>query len=237
MALLARRLDRLEGAAREAGDQAVGIACDVTDESQCHDAITAALEYLGGLDVLIYSAGMGLIEPVEHINATTWQTTLNTNVIGAAVVTSAVLPYLVESGGRAIYLSSVSASLGRPWPGMGSYIVSKAALDRLVDVYRVEHPQVAFTRIVVGDCAGGEGHGMTEMANHWDMEHAGHFMPIWQDRGYFTGSLMPVEELLGGVDFLMRTRAAVQTIWLAPRQLGEADIDDAVQGLRENAAG
>ena len=62
-----------------------------------------------------------------------------------------------QSGGTAAYLSSVSASLTPPWPGLGAYAVSKAALDKLVEAWRAEHPHVGFTRVVVGDCGGGEG--------------------------------------------------------------------------------
>ena len=80
------------------------------------------------------------------------------------------IPHLAESQGAAAYLSSVSASLTPPWPGLGSYAVSKAALDKLVEAWRAEHPQIGFTRVVVGDCAGGEGESLTEFANGWDRD-------------------------------------------------------------------
>ncbi len=83
----------------------------------------------------------------------TWRRVFDTNVIGAAIVTSAAIEHLTASGGTAAYLSSVSASLTPPWPGLGAYAVSKAALDKLVEAWRAEHPTVGFTRVVVGDCA------------------------------------------------------------------------------------
>jgi NAD(P)-dependent dehydrogenase (short-subunit alcohol dehydrogenase family) len=46
---------------------------------------------------------------------------------------TAAVPYLAASAGKVAYLSSVSASLTPPWPGLGAYIVSKAALDKLVE--------------------------------------------------------------------------------------------------------
>ena len=46
--------------------------------------------------------------------------------------------------------------------------MSKAALDKLVEAWRAEHPAVGFTRLVVGDCAGGEGPSMTEFTTGWD---------------------------------------------------------------------
>ena len=233
VALLARRADRVHAAAAEAGAGAIGIACDVTDELACRAALADAADHMGGIDALVYCAGIGRIEPVETVTAATWRSVLDTNVVGASIVTAAALPHLEASGGIAVYLSSVSASVGRPWPGFGAYIVSKAALDRLIEVYRVEHPGIGFTRVVVGDTAGGEGPGATGFADDWDMEQATRFMPVWQQRGYFTGSLMPVEALLEGVDFLLRTRAAVPTIWLTPRQRQEPDVADAADGLRQ----
>ena len=81
----------------------------------------------------------------------------DTNVIGAAQITTAALPHLTATKGTAMYLSSVSVSLTPPWPGLGAYVVSKAALDKLVEAWRVEEPSVNFTRCIVGHCGGGAG--------------------------------------------------------------------------------
>ena len=85
-----------------------------------------------------------------------------------------------------------------PWPGLGAYAVSKAALDKLVEAWRAEHPQIGFTRVVVGDCAGGEGDSMTGFPNAWDPEIAAEFYPTWISRNYITGTLLEVEELVRG---------------------------------------
>ena len=60
----------------------------------------------------------------------------------------------------------MSALLTPPWPGLGAYAVSKAALDKLVEAWRAEHPHVAFTRLVIGDCIGG-GRPQTHFAEGW----------------------------------------------------------------------
>ena len=98
--------------------------------------------------------------------------------------TAAAIPHLTKSAGTAVYLSSVSASLTPPWPGLGAYAVSKAALDKLVEAWRAEHPALGFTRVVVGDCAGGEGDSMTGFADGWDPELAAQVCPIWAARNY-----------------------------------------------------
>lgn len=219
VAFLARRLERLETAAAEAGDGALAVACDVRDEASCRKAIDAAADGLGGLDALVYTPGMSTIGALEDLGAQGWREVLDTNVTGASLVTAAALPHLREASGSAMYLSSVSASQTAPWPGLGSYAVSKAALDKLVDAWRVEHPDIGFTRIIVGECAGGEGESMTEFANGWDAEVAAGYVTDWITKGYMTGALMDVENLVGAVDMIARSDPSVclRSITVAPR--------------------
>ncbi|MDA8046907.1 MAG: SDR family NAD(P)-dependent oxidoreductase [Actinomycetota bacterium] len=219
VALLARRKDRLVDAAAEAGPQALAVECDVTDEASVRRAVTEAAADLGGIDSLVYATGVGPLARLADIDAATWQSTFATNVTGAALVTAAALPHLSESSGAAVYLSSISATMTAPWPGLGAYIVSKAALEKLVEAWRVEHPQIGFTRLAVGDCAGGEGHGATEFNSGWDMQLASEIMPVWVARNYIAGNLLDVEELIGAVDTVLRlgSTASVPTLTVTPR--------------------
>jgi NAD(P)-dependent dehydrogenase (short-subunit alcohol dehydrogenase family) len=217
VALLARRHDRLLDAAKEAGPDAVAIACDVTDEASCTTAIAAAADALGGIDALVYATGIGPLAPVERVDAATWRRAFDTNVVGAAVATAAALPHLTASDGVAVYLSSVSASLTPPWPGIGAYTVSKAALDKLVEAFRAEHPGVGFTRIVVGDCGGGEGDATTQFADDWDVTYAAEVMPIWLRREYMHGGLIDVAELVRIVDAVLRSGATIPSVTVTPR--------------------
>lgn len=221
VALLARRKERLDEAAAEAGAGTVAIACDVTDESSCTNAIAEAARALGGIDALIYTPAIGPLARIETVTADTWQQTFATNVIGASLVTSAALPHLVAAHGVAVYLSSVSASHTPVWPGLGAYITTKAALEKLVEVWRAEHPQVAFTRIVVGDTAGGNGPGMTEFANNWDPALAAEVAPMWLERGLSTlgGMLIDVEEIVNVVHnvLMLGATASIPSVVLTPR--------------------
>lgn len=197
VALLARRLDELEQAVGESGSShAHAIRCDVTDEKICRAAIDEAAEVLGGIDALVYATGTATLQRLADLDADTWAHTFATNVTGASIVTSAALPHLAESHGAAVYLSSVSASMTAPWPGLGSYIVSKAALDKLVEAWRAEHPDVGFTRLVVGDCPGGEGMYQTQFTSTWDMDLMAEVAQTWIERGLIAGSLLDVDELI-----------------------------------------
>lgn len=234
VALLARRRERLEAAAAEAGPDALAIACDATDAASTAAAIDEAAEGLGGIDGLVFTPAIGPLARIEDTDVDTWRRVFDTNVIGATTVTAAALPHLKASSGTAAYLTSVSASLTPPWPGLASYAVSKAALDKLVDAWRAEHPDVGFTRLVVGECAGGEGDGMTGFADGWDLELAMEYAPKWIERQYMTGTLMPVERLVRVVDLVLRAGAldCIPQMVVTPRSV----VPDAVPTLEEHRA-
>jgi NAD(P)-dependent dehydrogenase (short-subunit alcohol dehydrogenase family) len=219
VALLARRRDQLDDASKEAGPGSLAIACDVTDEASVRAAIDEAAAGLGGIDALVYAPGVGPLMRLADVDASTWRQAFDTNVIGAALVTAAALPHLTASSGCAAFLTSVSASLTPPWPGLGAYAVSKAALDKLVEAWRSEHPAVGFTRVVVGDCAGGEGPAQSQFATGWDQDLAAEVMPTWIERRYLSGSLMEVEELVHMVDTILRlgASASVPSVTVTPR--------------------
>jgi NAD(P)-dependent dehydrogenase (short-subunit alcohol dehydrogenase family) len=207
VALLARRRERLESAANEAGPGAIAIACDVTDEASCRSAITEAADAFGGIDNVVYASAICPLARLEETSAELWRQVLDTNVIGASLVTAAAVPHLTSSGGKAVYLSSDSGSYAPPWPGLAAYGVSKAALERLVEAWRAEHPAIGFTSLIVGECAGGEGEAQTGMSSDWDRELAMAAHPLWLSRGCMPGKLMPVEDLVEVVYTILRTNA------------------------------
>jgi NAD(P)-dependent dehydrogenase (short-subunit alcohol dehydrogenase family) len=219
VALLARRRELLDAAAAEAGADAFAVRCDVTDEASCRDAIACAIEQLGGLDALVYATGVGALQRIEDIDAATWRWSFETNVIGASLVTAAAIRHLEESSGVATYLSTVQGMLTPPWPGLSAYAVSKAALEKLVEAWRAEHPRVGFTRITVGECAGGEGDAMTQFANGWDQDLVAEVMPIWLERHYMTGQLVELGELLRIVDnvLCLGVSASIPSVTVMPR--------------------
>lgn len=208
VALLARRRKRIEAAAKEAGPDAIAIECDVTDETSCRSAIEDAAGALGGIDNLVYTPAICPLVPMVDTDAETWRNVFDTNVIGAALSTAAAVPHLTSSAGKAVYLSSDAGTFGPPWPGLGAYGVSKAALERLVDSWRAEHPDIGFTCLVVGECAGGQGDAQTGMGIGWDPELSKQAHPLWLSRGCLPGKLMPVGDLIDVVHTILSTNAA-----------------------------
>ena len=174
VAFASRRGSLCEEAAKESTGTAIGLACDVTDEEQCERVVQETVDRLGGLDDLVYSTGLISIVALADADARAWRRTLETNVIGASLLTRAALPHLQRARGTAVYLSSVS-STGAVWPGIGVYTASKAALNRMIETWRTEHPELGFARILVGPtgpaATGAEFHpsAASHMARHGAM--------------------------------------------------------------------
>ena len=219
VAMLARREERLAAAAGEGGPTAIPIRCDVTDHDSCTSAVEQAAEAMGGIDALVYTTGIGILRPIEELSVEDWSQSFATNVIGASIATAAALPHLKEAQGSAAYFSSISASLTPPWHGLAAYVTSKAALDKLVEAWHTEHPEVGFTRVTVGDCGGGEGDSATGFADDWDREAAGDLVTQWYQRGYIAGALIDVAELVDTVSAVLHRRpsARIPSVTIVPR--------------------
>ncbi len=175
VALAARRYDRLQEVEAELGDDVVALQCDVRKPIACELAVKAAVQHLGGLDIVVFATGINRLGWLAETTADAWRDLVDTNLIGAALITQAVLPHLRDRHGRIGYLSS--HAVVRPWPGLGAYAATKAALDTMVAGWRIEEPEVSFTRFVVGPT-------MTGMADAWDRSTAEAMFLLWADAGY-----------------------------------------------------
>lgn len=229
VALLARRHDRLVDAAKDAGNGAVAIACDVTVPETCQAAIAEVVDALGGLDALVYTTGMGVLAPLREVTAEQWAQLFATNVTGAALITAAAVPHLAAAAGSAVYLSSLSASYTTPWPMLGAYAVTKSALDKLVEAWRVEHPEIGFTRLAMGDSIGGTGDAQTEFNKNWDPGVLDTAIRYWMENKYMLGGLVDAEHLTEVVESVIRCGKSsfIPYLTLAPRS------SQAVQELRQ----
>lgn len=109
------------------------VLLDVTDAAQ-----VAALDGVLGdrLDAVINNAGVAVTSPVEGLGADELRRQLEINVVGPVAVTQAVLPRLRASGGRVVFISSVSGRVSAPLTG--AYSASKYALEALADSLRIE---------------------------------------------------------------------------------------------------
>jgi NAD(P)-dependent dehydrogenase (short-subunit alcohol dehydrogenase family) len=123
--------------AREFGDALLPLAVDLTSTAAIEDAVAAAVARFGGIDVLVYNAGYGLLGAVEEVTDAELRTQFDVNFFGAASAARAVAPHMRAAGGGEIMLVSSS---GR-WiqqPLAAAYLSSKHALVGLVDALQPE---------------------------------------------------------------------------------------------------
>lgn len=109
------------------------IALDITDRS----AISALPDRLPAeLNGVVNNAGIIVNGPVEGLSLDDLTQQLNVNVISQIAVTQAVLPKIRATGGRVVFISSVSGLITTP--GTGAYTASKYAIESLADALRME---------------------------------------------------------------------------------------------------
>ena len=89
------------------------LALDVTDPHAAGDAIEAAVEAFGGLDVLVNNAGYGNIGSIEDTRLEDIPPQIETNLFGVINVTKAAIPVLRKQGsGHIIQLTSIGGRVG-----------------------------------------------------------------------------------------------------------------------------
>jgi 2-keto-3-deoxy-L-fuconate dehydrogenase len=106
------------------------VSADITDDAGVRAAVGAAVDQLGGLDLLVNNAGIGAQGGVAESTDEDWLRVLNVNVIGTARVSRAAWPYLRASAHAAVVnTSSVAATTGLPQRAV--YSASKGAVSAL----------------------------------------------------------------------------------------------------------
>lgn len=113
-----------------------------------HGALAAAVSEVSSVDVLVHSAGVGEIGPLEETPAELWRRTMDVNVIAVAELTRLLLPALRAAGGHVVLINS---GQGRnPSAGWGAYAASKFALRAYADVLRAEETALRVTTVYPG---------------------------------------------------------------------------------------
>lgn len=103
---------------------------DVTDKQQAVDAVNAALDRFGHIDVLVNNAGICAVGAVEETSAEQVECLFRTNVFGLLNVTRAVLPFMRQRrSGHIMNISSVAGYRG--YAGFGVYSATKFAVEGL----------------------------------------------------------------------------------------------------------
>jgi NAD(P)-dependent dehydrogenase (short-subunit alcohol dehydrogenase family) len=151
LALVARgetALDEAAAVAREHGVPAHVLPADLTDRDAASAVVEAAVERLGGLDIVVSNAGAVAFGHFLEMDADDFDRTVEVTFTGAVNLIRAALPHLRASRGVLVATGSIMAQV--PLPAFSSYTASKHALRGFLNALRVEErEQRSGVRIVM----------------------------------------------------------------------------------------
>jgi 3-oxoacyl-[acyl-carrier protein] reductase len=131
--------------------RAIGFACDVRDYGQVKHLIDHAVKELGGLDILINNAGIGMFETVAETSPEDFRAVLETNLFGVFYCCHEAIPAMKKRGGG--YIINISSLAGaNPHPRMAAYNASKFGLNGFSEalMQEVRHDNIKVSYIMPG---------------------------------------------------------------------------------------
>lgn len=140
---LARRVKNLKGIHY--------LSCDLTSGEDIQKAVDTIIEKEGHIDLLINNAGMGISGAFEYHSEEEIESIINVNIMGLLKVTRLFIPYLRESKGIIINISSVAGPIAIPFQSM--YSLTKSAVISFTESLRNELRPfgVKVTAVLPGD--------------------------------------------------------------------------------------
>jgi NADP-dependent 3-hydroxy acid dehydrogenase YdfG len=158
VALLARRVDRIEALAEELDNGSIAIEADVTDRDSLVAAATRVKDELGGTDVLVNNAGVMLLGPFSSEQHEDYTAMIQVNLLGAITTTEVFLDQVVDGGGDIVNISSVAGRVARD--GNAVYAATKWGMGGWSEALRQQlQPEVRVALMEPGRVA-------TELPTH-----------------------------------------------------------------------
>lgn len=143
VSLCARRPEIIEEYLRQAlspqemEGRCLVVKTDVSVEDECRNWVEETVRKFGRIDVLINNAGLSMRGLFMECRMETLHRLMDTNFWGTAYCSHYALPYLLESKGSLVGISSIAGY--QSLPGRSGYSSSKSAIRHLMDTIRVEH--------------------------------------------------------------------------------------------------
>ena len=138
--------------ARGLGRRVVTGRVDVRDRDALRDQTDAAVQTLGGLDVVVANAGILSMGLAHEMSPADWAQTLDTNLTGAWNTTSVTTPHLIRRGGGSIIITSSTAGINGT-ANLAAYTASKHGVVGLMRCLCLELGQHSIRVNTVHPCA------------------------------------------------------------------------------------
>ena len=112
-------------------------ACDVSRRDQCFEAVEAAVEAFGHLDVLANVAGIVRFTRSTEMSEADWGLVMAVNISGPFYLSQAAIPHLLETGGNIVNVASNAGLMGQAYTA--AYCASKGGLVQLTRSLAMEY--------------------------------------------------------------------------------------------------
>jgi NAD(P)-dependent dehydrogenase (short-subunit alcohol dehydrogenase family) len=137
----ARTAEQIEQVAREIGNNALAVVCDVSDPQ----SVARMFGEVGDIDILVNNAGIAESATIVNTTDELWHRHLSINLSGTFYCTRAALPAMLKKGwGRVINIASIAGKTGAPY--IAAYSASKHGVLGLTKSIALE---IATTGITV----------------------------------------------------------------------------------------
>ncbi len=149
----ARRGERLAALSERiarAGGESAHVVTDVRQRADLAALVALARERFGQLDVLVSSAGIGLISPFDELRVADWEAMIDVNLRGVLYGIAEALP-VFRAQGAGHFVNVLSTSGLRIVPTQGVYAATKNAVRTLTEALRQEAgPHLRITNVSPG---------------------------------------------------------------------------------------
>lgn len=133
----ARKVSTLDDLVLRYPENLLALTLDVGRRQDWDEAVAAAIEHFGVIDVLVNNAGFGAVGAVESMPIDVVRRLVDTNLIGAVHACQAIIPTMRRQGhGHIMLISSIGARIATP--GAALYYASKAAVSALAESLALE---------------------------------------------------------------------------------------------------
>ena len=148
----ARQVDVIGAApSEEGGGREIMFPCDVRNYDHVRGLVDYTVKELGGVDILINNAGIGIFASVEDTSPEDFRAVLETNLFGVFHCCHAAIPEMKKRGGG--YIINISSLAGaNPHPRMAAYNASKFGLNGFSEalMQEVRHDKIKVSYIMPG---------------------------------------------------------------------------------------
>jgi dehydrogenase/reductase SDR family member 7B len=166
------------------GDRCLTVKTDVSKEEDCKELIQKTVDHFGKIDVLINNAGISMRALFRDVDLKVIEKVMAINFYGAVYCSKYAMPYLLQSKGSLVGISSVAGYKGLP--GRTGYSASKFALQGFLEVIRIENLKTGLHVLIA--CPGFTASNIRKTALSGDGSKQGE-SPRDEDK------LMPAEEV------------------------------------------